>query len=197
MDREDVIERVNWSPRAGVSVGVLPEGRGILRGGVGKFRQRTPLNVGAFADFESRVETRFGPDGEPLGPPVTFVNIPAPDLRTPEAVAGNIEWNQRFGRRVLFKANYLRRKGSHEYILEPDASRGEVRLIEHGHVALLGGRAHGPLSRERAAGPDRLVRAVAWHGGSEQLRSVLRQSSQPDRACERAQSDSHRRAASA
>ncbi len=83
MDREDVIERVNWSPRAGVSVGVLPEGRGILRGGVGKFRQRTPLNVGAFADFESRVETRFGPDEQPLGPPVSFVNTAAPVCARP------------------------------------------------------------------------------------------------------------------
>ena len=132
MDREDVIERVNWSPRAGVSVGVLPEGRGILRGGMGKFRQRTPLNVGAFSDFESRIETRFGPDEQPLGPSVPFVNTPASDLRTPEAVAGNVEWNQRFGRRVLIKANYLRRNGSHEYILEPDASIGEVRLSSTG-----------------------------------------------------------------
>ena len=132
MDREDVVERVNWSPRGGVSVGVLPEGRGILRGGVGRFRQRTPLNVGAFRQFESRVVARFGPDGEPLGPPVTLMNAPAPDLRTPEAVAGNIEWNQRFGRRVLFKANYLRRRGSHEYILEPDPTRGEVRLLSTG-----------------------------------------------------------------
>jgi hypothetical protein len=132
MDREDVIERVNWSPRGGVSVGVLPEGRGILRGGVGRFRQRTPLNVGAFGEFESRVVTRFGPDSAPLGPPVTLVNIPAPDLRTPEAVASNIEWNQRFGRRVLFKANYLKRRGSHEYILEPDPTRGEIRLMSTG-----------------------------------------------------------------
>ena len=132
MDREDVVERVNWSPRGGVSVGVLPEGRGILRGGVGRFRQRTPLNVGAFGQFESHVVTRFGADGEPVDPPVTLVNVPAPDLRTPEAVAGNIEWNQRFGRRVLFKANYLRRRGSHEYVLEPDPTRGEVRLMSTG-----------------------------------------------------------------
>ena len=132
VDREDVIERVNWSPRAGVSIGVLADGRGILRGGVGRFRQRTPLNVGAFAEFESRTVTRFGPDGAPLAPPVTLVNVPAPDLRTPEAVAGNIEWNQRFGRRVLFKANYLKRRGSHEYILEPDPSRGELRLMSTG-----------------------------------------------------------------
>lgn len=132
MDREDVVERVNWSPRGGVSVAVLPEGRGILRGGVGKFRQRTPLNVGAFEQFEPRVVTRFAPNGEPLGPPASLVNVAAPDLRTPEAVTGNIEWNQRFGRRVLFKANYLKREGSHEYILEPQAAPGEIRLMSTG-----------------------------------------------------------------
>jgi hypothetical protein len=123
---------VNWSPRGGISIGVLPEGRAILRGGIGKFRQRTPLNVGAFAQFEDRTVTRFGPDGTPLGSPVRYVNVPASDLRTPEAVTGNIEWNQRFGRRVLFKANYLKRTGGHEYILEPDASRGVVELLSTG-----------------------------------------------------------------
>ena len=132
MDRETLIERVNWSPRGGISIGVLPEGRGILRGGVGRFRQRTPLNVGAFDQFESRIVTRFGPGGDTVGAPVTLVNIPAPDLRTPEAIAGNIEWNQRLGRRVLLKANYLGRTGSHEYILEPNQERGEVRLMSTG-----------------------------------------------------------------
>jgi hypothetical protein len=132
MDREDVIERVNWSPRGGAAIAVLPEGSGIIRGGVGRFRQRTPLNVGAFEQFESRIVTRFGPDGAILDAPVTLVNAPARELRTPEAVAGNIEWNQRLGRRVLLKANYLKRSGSHEYILEPDRERGEVRLMSTG-----------------------------------------------------------------
>ena len=132
MDRENVIERVNWSPRGGLSIGVLPEGRGILRGGVGRFRQRTPLNVGAFGQFESRVVTRFRPDSDTVDAPLTLTNVPAPDLRTPEAVAGNIEWNQRFGRRLLLKANYLKRTGSHEYILEPNRSIGEIRLMSTG-----------------------------------------------------------------
>ena len=132
IDKEDVIERVNWSPRGGVSVSVLPEGRGILRGGVGRFRQRTPLNVGAFGEFESRIVTRYGPGGQPLGPPVALVNVPSPDLRTPKSVAGNIEWNQRFGRRVLFKANYLMREGEYEYILEPNPARGEIGLFSSG-----------------------------------------------------------------
>jgi hypothetical protein len=132
LDREDIIKRVNWSPRGGLTVGVLPEGRGILRGGVGRFRQRTPLNVGAFGQFEERSVTRFAADGSPLGPPVTLVNLPPSDLETPEAVTGNVEWNQRFGRRVLFKANYLRRHGEDEYIVEPDLARGEVQLLSTG-----------------------------------------------------------------
>jgi hypothetical protein len=128
MDRETVIEHVNWSPRGGVSIVVLPEGRGILRGGLGRFRQRTPLNVGAFGQFEARTVTRFASDGEPLGPPTRFVNVVAPGVETPSALAGNIEWNQRFGRRMLFKANYLKRAGGQEYILDPDVSRGEILL---------------------------------------------------------------------
>jgi hypothetical protein len=132
MDREDVIERVNWSPRGGISISVLPEGRAILRGGVGKFRQRTPLNVGAFGQFEDRVVTRFGVAGQALAASTRLVNVSAPGLQTPEAVAGNVEWNQRFGRRVLLKANYLRRTGQNEYILTPDPARGEIRLESSG-----------------------------------------------------------------
>ena len=128
LDRDSVVERVNWSPRAGVSISVLPEGEGILRGGFGKFAQRTPLNVGAHTSFEQRTVTRFAPDGTtPLGPPTTFANVTASDLRTPEALVGNIEWNQRFGRRMLFKTNFLHRQGSHEYIIQPDPVN---RLIE-------------------------------------------------------------------
>ena len=66
-DRDDVVERVNYSPRAGAAVSLLPEGRGILRGGFGKFAERTPLTVGAFGQYEVQTVTRFAADGTPLG----------------------------------------------------------------------------------------------------------------------------------
>src|SRR6185503_14608384 len=110
-DRDAVVEQVNWSPRAGVAIGVAPEGRAILRGGVGKFVQRTPLNVEAFPSFEPRTVVRFTPGGLPLSPPTIFSNVLDTDLRTPEAIVGNVEWNQRFGRRLLFKLEFLRREG--------------------------------------------------------------------------------------
>ncbi len=132
LDRDSVVEQVNWSPRAGVSISVLPEGEGILRGGFGKFAQRTPLNIGSQNSFEPRTVARFAADGTPLGPPITFINVTAPGLTTPEALVGNIEWNQRFGRRLLFKTNFLHRQGSHEFIIEPDPARGVIELSSEG-----------------------------------------------------------------
>ena len=162
MDREDVIERVNWSPRGGVSVGVLPEGRGILRGGIGRFRQRTPLNVGAFGDFESasgdtvwtgRSAARSAGDARER--PVTR---PAhaeggrrehrveSAIRPARAVQGELPETQRI---------------EFEYILEPDRHAARSDSDQHGHVEILGARSHRPVSRRRAPRPHRLLRAVA------------------------------------
>jgi hypothetical protein len=131
LDRDAVVERVKWSPRAGAALSVLPEGRGILRGGYGKFVQRTPLNVGAFTSFAPRTVSRFAADGLPLGSPVTFVNTFG-DLTTPEAEVGNVEWDQRFSRRFLLKIAFLGRRGNHEYILSPDPSTSELLLSSDG-----------------------------------------------------------------
>jgi len=131
-DRDAVVKRVNWSPRAGAAVSVAPEGRAILRGGFGKFAQRTSLNVEAFPSFEPRAVSRFASNGSPLGSPVTFSNILDPDPSPPEALVGNVELNERFGRRLLMKLEFLRRHGSHEYILTPDPNTREVRLSTTG-----------------------------------------------------------------
>jgi hypothetical protein len=128
MDRDAVVEGINWSPRAGVAFSALREGRGIVRGGFGKFVQRTPLNVGAFESFEPRIVSRFSAVSGALTSRVAYANRIDGDLRTPEAHVGNIEWDQRFGRRVLLKLALLRRQGSHEYILLPDPSAGALRL---------------------------------------------------------------------
>jgi hypothetical protein len=132
LDRDAVVERINWSPRAGTAISVLADGRGIIRGGFGKFVQRTPLNVGAFPSFETRIVSRFTADGSPLGSPVALANRGAVDLRTPEAHVGNVEWDQRFGRRVLLKVAFLGRQGSHEYVLLRDSAAGALQLSSTG-----------------------------------------------------------------
>jgi hypothetical protein len=133
LDRDATTERANWSPRAGVAVAVAPEGRAIVRGGFGKFVQRAPLNIDAFTAFESRTISRFPDDMLPIVPPgITYRNTVAGELRTPEANVGNIEWDQRFSRRVLLKVAYLQRWGSHEFILQPVPELGQIQLSSTG-----------------------------------------------------------------
>ncbi len=130
-DRDDVVEKVNFSPRAGMSVSLLPGGRGILRGGIGKFAQRTPLNLGAFTLLPVATVTRFSADGTPLSDPITFTHVVG-DLQTPESVVETVAWDQRFGRRVFLKAAYLHRNGSHDAIVDPDPAAGTLTLSSDG-----------------------------------------------------------------
>jgi Carboxypeptidase regulatory-like domain/TonB dependent receptor-like, beta-barrel len=131
-DRDDIVERVNYSPRIGAAVSLLPEGRGILRGGFGKFAERTPLTVGAFTQYDVQTSSRFAPDGSPLGAPVTFAHVIDGAFKTPESMVQTLAWDQRFGRRFFFKTAYVHRNGSHAYTLDPDASRGVLMLASAG-----------------------------------------------------------------
>jgi hypothetical protein len=131
-DRDDIVEQINYSPRAGMAVSLLPEGRGILRGGFGKFSERTPLNVGAFTQYEVQTVSRFDAKGTLLGAPVTFAHIIDGALRTPESIVQTVAWDQRFGRRFFFKTAYLHRNGSHAYQINPDAALGTLTLAAVG-----------------------------------------------------------------
>ena len=131
-DRDDIVEKVNYSPRAGMSVSLLPDGRGILRGGIGKFAERTPLTVGAFTQYEAQTVTRYAASGEALGPAVTFAHTLGDALKTPESVVETVAWDQRIERRFFFKAAYLHRDGSHAYIVDPDVNRGLLTLSSTG-----------------------------------------------------------------
>ena len=132
VDRDDVVETVNISPRIGASVSVLPEGRGILRGGFGKFAERTPLMIGAFTRYDVQTISRYAPGGTQLGQPITYAHVVDDDLKTPESYVETFAWDQRFGRKLFFKAAYLHRRGTHAYTLDPDATRGELVLESAG-----------------------------------------------------------------
>ena len=132
VDRDDIVEKLNYSPRGGVSISVLPEGRGILRGGVGKFNQRTPLDLGAFTQYQTQTVTRFDASGQMLAPPITFAHVLSASLKTPESLVRSIAWDERFARKIFFKAAYLYRTGSHEAIVDPDIAHGLLTLAPSG-----------------------------------------------------------------
>jgi len=124
--------------------------------------------VGAFPSFEARTVSRFGPDGSSLGGPVTLANRIDGDLRTPEALVGNVEWDQRFGRRVFLKVAFLRRAGTHEYVLSPDPAVGRLQLSSTGTS-----RYREIEATARYLGGDRhdLTLSYVWARGTADLNS--------------------------
>jgi hypothetical protein len=131
-DREAITEKMNFSPRGGGAFSVLPEGRAILRGGIGKFVERTPLTVGAFTQYEVATVQRFAATGAALTAPITYAHVIDGELRSPESNVQTAAWDQRFGRKVFFKAAYVHRTGSHAYIVNPDPARGALALSSTG-----------------------------------------------------------------
>jgi hypothetical protein len=120
IDHDGVLERNNVTPRVGGAVGLLPEGRTVLRGGIGLFYDRTPLNVGAFETFEPRTVTEYAADGVTIAaPPVTYVNRFAGDLRTPYSRIWNLELDHRVNDQWSVKVNHLERAGHNEFIVDP------------------------------------------------------------------------------
>jgi len=120
MDHDGVLGRTNFTPRVGGVLGLRPEGQTVLRGGIGLFYDRTPLNIGAFDSFEPRTVTRYAADGlTPAAPPITYVNRIAAGAKTPYGRIWNVELDHRVNDEWSFKLNHLRRAGHHEFIVDP------------------------------------------------------------------------------
>ena len=139
LDRDGVLGRTNVSPRFGMVLGILPENRGILRGGIGYFVARTPLTVSAFTSFEPRTETQFSLDGITQTGKKHLPHVQAPDLDSPYSLTWNVEYDQKIGEKWVFKTNYLRRNGGNEFLIDslvrPDpalllSTRGRSRYWE-------------------------------------------------------------------
>ena len=102
LDRDGVLDQWNASPRIGGAFALMSDARLVLRGGVGRFVERTPLNVGAFGSFERRTSTRYAEDGttpvESIGP---FAHVVAPGERAARGTTWNLELDSRLGRVVV------------------------------------------------------------------------------------------------
>lgn len=132
LDRDDVHDRLNFSPRAGFALALRKEGRSVIRGGAGIFYDRTPLNVGAFQSYETREITRW--TGANAGVAVSYPHVVHAPLTSPRSFIWNLEYNHRFTKTLMLKVNHFRRRGSHELILDPweEDGRGELRLASQG-----------------------------------------------------------------
>lgn len=144
-ENQQIADEINLAPRAGFAWSPFKGERTVLRGGVGLFYDKVPLNIRSFAQYPTRTVTRYGADGLTAIETRRFTNVlvdAAPvaplDFRHSDDEAGfvpeNLTWNVQLDEVIkpwfLLRANLTESRTSHIYIVNPELDfRGQSAIV--------------------------------------------------------------------
>jgi Carboxypeptidase regulatory-like domain/TonB dependent receptor len=131
-DRDGIGNQNNFAPRLGFAL--LPTGsdRTVLRGGVGLFYDKIPLNIGTFEQFQNLKVTTFNSDGITIadGPRLYANTTAATDLDNPYSLAWSLQVDHEFTPRLLLRLGYEERHTRNDFVVEPlNHSDGSGQLL--------------------------------------------------------------------
>lgn len=119
-DRDQIGKENNFAPRLGLVIAPTESDRTIIRGGIGLFYDKIPLNVGSFEQYQNLVVTTFANNGVTIvdGPRV-FQNTAPVDLQNPYSLAWNLQVDHQVNPRLLLRLGYEERGTRRDFVLEP------------------------------------------------------------------------------
>ncbi|HYT75125.1 MAG TPA: TonB-dependent receptor [Vicinamibacterales bacterium] len=131
-------------PRAGFAWALRDDGATVVRGGLGLFYDKVPLNIRSFAQYPSRVITRYAADGTTILDQRTYQNVLA-DAEQPRVVNNknvedetafvpiNLTWNlevdHSFSQDLTIRANVVSSETEDIYIVQPRAHASGTAAI--------------------------------------------------------------------
>jgi hypothetical protein len=134
-DWDNLARTANTAPRFGFALSLTKDARTMLKGGVGLFYDRIPLNVEAFPLLPDRtVAILDGAEG--VDQTTVYTNRFSGPLRDPRSLGWNIELDRQISSGLIVRAAYLERNTVHSFVLDPSpAERGDglLSLAATGH----------------------------------------------------------------
>ena len=122
-DRDDIGHNSNFAPRVGFVVTPTDSDRTVIRGGIGLFYDKIPLNVGSFEQYQNLRVTTFAADGvTPIDGPRLLLNSAPEDLENPYSLAWNLQLDHQVNQRLLLRLGYEDRGTRGDFTLEPTAN---------------------------------------------------------------------------
>ncbi|HEX5888348.1 MAG TPA: TonB-dependent receptor [Pyrinomonadaceae bacterium] len=122
-DRDQIGKENNFAPRLGLVIAPTDSDRTIIRGGVGLFYDKIPLNVGSFEQYQNLVVTTFANNGATiLDGPRVFQNTSPGDLENPYSLAWNLQVDHQVSPRLLLRLGYEERSTRRDFVLEPSVN---------------------------------------------------------------------------
>ncbi len=132
-DRDTLGDNNNFAPRFGFSIALTADNRTLLRGGVGRFFDKIPLNAGAFEQLQFQRVTRFAADGfTPVSVPLDFRHmLQGGHLDNPRSVAWNLELDREVARNFVLRLGYQQRQSRRDLLLDPVESPQPALLLSN------------------------------------------------------------------
>ncbi len=138
-DRDDLSnDPINAAPRFGFVFAPTRDNKTAVRGGVGVFYDKIPLNVATFLAYPAQVVTRFAADGVTVADgPITFLHTvatPNGRLHVPYSLGGDFQVDRDVGHGLMFRFGYEQRETHRDFVVDPvrNASTGVLRLQNDG-----------------------------------------------------------------
>jgi hypothetical protein len=144
-ENQRIASEQNLAPRAGFAWSPFNSDRTVIRGGIGVFHDKVPLNIRSFNRYPARTVTRYGPDGLTIIDSSRFTNVlvdTAPitplDFRFSDREAGfvprNLTWNIQLDQIVnpwlTLRANLIGSRTTNIYIVNPELDfRGQSAIV--------------------------------------------------------------------
>lgn len=119
-DRDGIGRNHNFAPRLGFVVTPTNSDRTLIRGGVGIFYDKIPLNVGSFEQYQSLLVTTFADDGlTAIDGPRLFLNTAPEQMQNPYSLAWNLQVDHQLSPRLLLRLGYEERSTRRDFVIEP------------------------------------------------------------------------------
>jgi outer membrane receptor protein involved in Fe transport len=118
-DRDGIGGNNNFAPRLGFVLTPFDSDRTLVRGGIGLFYDKIPLNVGSFEQYQSLLVTTFADDGLTPDGPRLLLNTAPEELKNPYSLAWNLQVDQQLHPRLLLRLGYEERSTRRDFVVEP------------------------------------------------------------------------------
>jgi hypothetical protein len=122
-------EPANIAPRLGFVYSPSTDNRTAIRGGVGLFYDKIPINVAIFPNLPAQTITQFASDGTTLiSGPTTFTHVIATNnagLSVPYNLGGTFQFDRELRKNLLFRFGAEFRNGFREFFVNPSQSTSE------------------------------------------------------------------------
>ena len=122
-DRDGIGHNSNFAPRLGFVITPTDSERTVVRGGIGIFYDKIPLNVGSFEQYQSLLITTFAPNGvTPVDGSRLLLNTKPEDLENPYSIAWNLQLDHQVSQRLLLRLGYEDRGTRRDFVIQPAAN---------------------------------------------------------------------------